>query len=151
MTLKNIFDRICSLDQKVQVLAAGSHFDPLMGFMAPLCPDPDTSGPDTLFMKHSLENIMEHLYDVHEEVSYLKKPFYRDFVLERFTDGKVGYYDDQGCRHELSWGSRLSAKVPDIAGRSRWIRTPVCYNGRDYFLWKDGTVPIPGLTIRERW
>ncbi len=44
MTLKNIFDRICRLDKKAQALSANFRYDPLMGFMAPLCPDPGSSG-----------------------------------------------------------------------------------------------------------
>lgn len=151
MTLKNIFDRICEVDQKAQALASSSLFESGMGFLTPVCPDPDHPDPDDLFMKHSLENIMELLYDVHDELSYLKNPVHGEFTLERFPSGKVGYIDDQGNKHEFNTWSSLEAKVPDNTGASRWVRTCICHDGMEYFLWKHESLPLPGLTVRERW
>lgn len=149
MTLNDIFLRLCDIDRKAQTLFADAGFDYEDGLGCKVCPDPDD--PEERFLQEALENLLIPFENLHEGLDYLKSPTHGEYQLERLPDGRYGYCDDHGIRHAFTCGSPIEAKIPDGYGRPHWIQTRIEHDGNDYFLWLHGSVPLPGLTVRERW
>lgn len=148
MTPNEFFSRLCVLDRKAQALIAEAGLDCKDGPGCKVCPDPGS--PEDRFFLEALSNLMAPLEDLHEALEYLKAPTHGEYQLERFPNGRYGYFDDHGIRHIFTCGSSIEAKITDAHGRPQWIRTRMEHDGNDYFLWLHGSVPLAGLTIRER-
>ena len=148
MTLKDVFSRLHEIDQAAQALIreAGFSFD--TGSVENVAFAPN--GPDTRFLKESVELLLEPLSEMHSLLSYLQTPASPEYVLEEFENGRYGYRNENGSRREFSCGQTLEARIVDRCGQPRWVKTRVEHDGSDYFLIGHGSVPLAGLTIRER-
>lgn len=149
MTLNDIYSQLCDIDRKAQTLIAEADFDLEDGFGCQFCSDPDDL--EARFLRDALENLLIPFEDLHEELSYLKTPTHGEYQLVRFSNDRYGYLDDHGISHTFTCGSSIEARIPDGYGRPHWIQTRIEHDGNDYFLWLHGSIPLAGLTIRERW
>lgn len=148
MTLQTTLARLNDLDHKFQALLSETGFDE-DGLGQQVAFDPDN--PEDCFLKWYIENLMLFFEDYHEELAYLRRPTHGEYPLERFEDGRYGYISSNGICHTLTCGCPLEAKITDETGHSYWARTRLEHDGIDYFLWLHGSVPLDGLTVRERW
>lgn len=148
MTLKDVFSRLHEIDQAAQALIrdAGFSFDTGSAENVPFAPD----GPDARFLKESIELLLDPLAEMHSLLSYLEIPASPEHVLEKFSNGRYGYRDINGSRREFSCGQTLEARITDSSGCLRWIKTRMEHDGDDYFLMGHRSVPLTGLTVRER-
>lgn len=149
MTLNDIFFRLCDIDRKAQALIADAGFDSEDGLGCKVCPHP--ADPEQRFLKETLENLLLPFEDLHEGLNYLRTPTHGEYRLERLPNGRYGYSDGHGIRHMFPCGSPIEAKIADAHGQPRWIRSRIEHDGEDYFLWLHGSLPLAGLTVRERW
>lgn len=148
MTTHEIFSRLCSIDRKAQALIAEAGFACGDGPGCKVCPD--FNNPEERLFLEALENLAAPLEGLHSGLEYLKAHTYGEYRLERFPNGRYGYFDGYGASHIFTCGSSIEAKIIDAQGRAQWIRTRMEHDGDDYFLWQHGSVPLDGLTIRER-
>lgn len=148
MTQNDVFSRLHAIDQAAQALIreAGFSFDTGLAKNVLFAPD----DPDTRFLKESIELLLEPLEEMHSLLSYLETPASLEHVLERFRNGRYGYQDGNGSRREFSCGQTLEAKITDSFGCLRWVKTRMEHDGSDYFLMGHRSVPLTGLTVRER-
>ena len=148
MTIQDVFSRLHGIDQAAQALIreAGFSFD--TGFVEDVDFGPDS--PDNRFLKESIELLLDPLFEMHNILSYLQTPASPEYVLEKFQNGRYGYLKENGSRREFSCGQTLEARILDNSGRPRWVKTRVEHDGADYFLIGHGSMPLAGLTIRER-
>ena len=148
MTLKDVFSRLHEIDQAAQALIreAGFSSDTGSADNVPFVPD----RPDTHFLKESIELLLAPLSEMHSLLSYLETPASPEYVLERFRNGRYGYRDGKGSRREFSCGQTLEARITDRFGCLRWVKTRVEHDGDDYFIMGHRSVPLAGLTVRER-
>lgn len=148
MTLKDVFNRLHEIDQAAQALIRETGFSFDTGSAGKVSFAPEE--PDTRFLKESIALLLEPLDQMHCLLSYLEAPASPEHVLERFRNGRYGYRDGNGSRREFSCGQTLEAKIKDSFGRLRWVKTRMEHNGDDYFLMGHPSVPLAGLTVRER-
>lgn len=148
MTLNDIFLRLCDIDRRTCRLLDDAGFNCEDGLCDSVCRDP--SDPEERFRKDILESLLLPFGTMHEELSYLRSPVSGEYRLERFPDGRYGYSDGQGIRHMFTCGSPIEARILDDQGCPLWIRTRFEHDGNDYYLWHHGSVPLTGLTVRER-
>ena len=148
MTLKDVFSRLHEIDQAAQALIreAGFSFDTGLAQNVPFAPE----GPDTRFLKESVELLLDPLSEMHSLLSYLETPASPEHILDRFKNGRYGYRDINGSRREFSCGQTLEARITDSFGCLRWVKTRMEHDGGDYFLMGNRSVPLTGLTVRER-
>ena len=148
MTLKDVFSRLHEIDQAAQALIreAGFSSDTGSADNVPFAPD----SPDTRFLKESIELLLDPLSEMHSLLSYLETPASAEHILERFKNGRYGYQDINGSRREFSCGQTLEARITDSFGCLRWVKTRMEHDGDDYFLMGHRSVPLAGLTVRER-
>ena len=148
MTLKDVFSRLHEIDQAAQALIreAGFSSDTGSAENVPFVPE----GPDTRFLKESVELLLDPLSEMHSLLSYLQTPASPEYVLERFKNGRYGYRDKEGSRREFSCGQTLEAMITDSFGCLRWVKARMEHDGNDYFLMGHRSVPLAGLTVRER-
>ena len=148
MTLKDVFSRLHEIDQAAQALIreAGFSSDTGSAENVPFVPD----SPDTRFLKESVELLLDPLSEMHSLLAYLETPASPEYVLERFKNGRYGYRDKEGSRREFSCGQTLEAMITDSFGCLRWVKARMEHDGNDYFLMGHRSVPLAGLTVRER-
>ena len=148
MTLEDVFCRLHGIDQAAQTLIreAGFSFD--TGFAEDITLPPDN--PDTRFLKESACLLLDPLEEMHNLLSYLETPVSPEYVLEEFENGRYGYQNENGSRREFSCGQTLEARITDRFGCLRWVKTMMEHDGDDYFLMGHRSVPLAGLTVRER-
>lgn len=148
MTLEDVFSRLHGIDQAAQALLRETGFSFDTGFVEEVVFGPDS--PDTRFLKENLELLLDPFTEMHSLLSYLETPASPEYVLEEFENGRYGYHNEDGSRREFSCGQTLEARIVDRCGRLRWVKTRVEHDGVDYFLTGHGSVPLAGLTVRER-
>ena len=107
----------------------------------------DHKDAEQFFLKEELQIIMDKLAEAQDRIKYLSSPVKEISRLHRNRSGR--YETEQG--HYYCSGSRIEAMVPDSdTGVSRWVRTNVEHNRKDYFLVGYDDVPLDGLTVRVR-
>ncbi len=148
MTLNNIFSRLCGIDHKAQTLITDAGSDCEVKPGCSVCTD--SGDPEGRFLKEAPEDLPTSFEDLHEGLDYLKAPSHGQYLLERFPNGRYGYVDGRGISHTFTCGSPIEAKITDAHGQPRWIHSRIEHDGNDYFLWLHGSVPLAGLTVRER-
>ncbi len=148
MTLDDVFSRLWDIDHAAQKLLRDAGFSYDTGFAENVCLPSDD--PDCRFRKESAELLLEPLEEMHEQLSYLKAPASREYVLQRFPGGRYGYLDEKGYRHPFTCGHMLEAMVDDGYGHPRWVRARIEHDGSGYFLHGHREIPLDGLSIRER-
>ena len=149
MTLHDIFQSLRDIDHEAQTLLSDAGFTSADGIADSVCLNPDN--PDDLFLLDTAVDLMEPFEVLHKELRYLRKPHHGEYTIERFPNGRYGYYDENGYDHVFSCGKSLEAKVSDNYGRQRWVRTRIEHDGDDFYLRGHSSVPLQGLTVRERW
>ena len=148
MTLEDVFSRLQGIDRAAQALLRDAGFSSDTGFAEDVALLPDI--PDTRFLKENIELLLEPLTRMHSLLSYLETPASPEYVLEKFPNGRYGYRDGEGSCREFTCGQTLEARMNNSFGRQRWVRTRVEHDGSDYFIMGYGSVPLSGLTVRER-
>ena len=148
MTLTTILDQLRGIDRQAQKLISGTGFSHAYGLGSQV--RHNTDDPEERFLKDCIERLLDIFAELHEEISDLGKPTHGEFVLMPFPNGCYGYLDDHGSRIQYHCGTPIEAKIPDHYGRSRWVRTRIGYDGRDFYLVRHRSVPLNGLTVRER-
>ena len=148
MTLEDVFSRLHGSDQAAQALIRDAGFSFDTGLVEEVVFGPDS--PDTHFLKENLELLLDPLTEMHSLLSYLQTPASPEYVLEEFENGRYGYRNENGSRREFSCGQTLEARIVDRCGCLRWVKTRIEHDGADYFLIGHGSVPLAGLTVRER-
>ena len=149
MTLNDILFQLCDIDRRVRILISDAGFTPDDGLSDSLCPHPDD--PEDRFLKKILEDLLLPFEDLHEELSYLRAPTHGEYRLELLPNGRYGYFDEHGFCRAFTCGSPIEARIPDDQGRLLWVSTRMEHDGKNYFLWHYSSVPLDGLTVRERW
>ncbi len=149
MTLQTILDRLHDIDREARKLMTETGFQSMDGFGSQVTFD--SSDIEDRFLRDSLEMSMERLEQLHEDLHDWSLPVHGEYRLERFPEGRYGYDDAEGFHHVLTCGMPVEAKLIDREGESYWIRTRIEHNGEDYILWSHPSIPLKGLTIRERW
>lgn len=149
MILNDIYLRLCDIDRTAQTILADAGYDHETGTGCKLCTD--SSDPEARFFREALENLLILLGDLHEGLDYLKTPTHGEYQMKRLPNGWYGYVDDHGNSHVFTSGSPFEAKIVDSDGRYRWVASCMEHDGNDYFLRQHGSVPLDGLTVRERW
>lgn len=148
MTLEDVFTRLHGIDQAAQALVRETGFSPDTGLLEGVFPLADD--PDTRFLKESAGLLLDPLEEMHRLLSYLESPTSPEYILEKFQNGRYGYRDGKGSCREFTCGQTLEARIRDSSGCQRWVRTRVEHDGFDYFIMGHGSVPLTGLTVRER-
>lgn len=148
MTLEDVFSRLHGIDQAAQALIREAGFSSDTGFIEGVSFPSD--GPDTRFLKESIELLLDPFEEMHSLLSYLDTPASPEHVLEKFPNGRYGYRDGKGSCREFTCGQILEARIWDSSGCQRWVRTRMEHDGFDYFIMGHGSVPLTGLTVRER-
>ncbi len=148
MTPNDIFSRLCDIDRKARTLIADAGFDFAVGPGCKVCSD--SGDPEDRFLQGTPGDLLTPFEDLHEGLDYLKAPTHGEYRLERFPNGRYGYVDDHSISHTFTCGSPIEAKITDTHGQPRWIHSRIEHDGNDYFLWLHGSVPLAGLTVRER-
>lgn len=149
MTLQTILDRLYAIDREARKLMAETGFHSNDGFGDQV--NLDSSDIDERFLRDSLEMSLERLVQLHGDLHDWSLPVHGEYQLERFPEGRYGYDDAEGFRHVLTCGMPVEAKLLDREGEPYWVRTRIEHNGKDYVLWSHQSIPLKGLTIRERW
>lgn len=149
MTLNDIFEHLCAIDCAAQALLGETGFtsDDGLGSKVRLKPD----DPDDRFLRNKAEELLDSFQTLHEELQYLSTPSHGEHTLQLLPNGRYGYYDRDGEVRIFTCGKTFEAKIRDNYGRQHWTRTRIEHDGSDYFLWGHGSVPLSGLTVRERW
>lgn len=149
MTLTTILNQLRTIDREAQTLISETGFSHDDGLGSQV--RPKTDDPEELFLRDFLESILDTFAELHDEISYLGKPTHGEFVLIPFPDGRYGYFDEYGNSNTYHCGKTLEAKVPDFEGNPKWVRTRIEHDGSDFYLVRYRSVPLAGLTVRERW
>ena len=148
MTFDDVFKQLAAIDKAAVSLLTAACFYPdegLRGSMRPLA-DPAKDS----FLRHRTGNLLQSLALLHKEFRYLTSPVSGEYHLERFPNGRYGFFDGNGNMHVLSCGKTIEAKPHDSHGRPCWVKSRIEHDGNDYFLWGYPGIPLAGLTIRER-
>ena len=148
MTLYDVFERLLTLDQAASSLLRDTGFQSEEGLGTPVCPLPDEA--EDAFLRGQAEELLDSLEWIHAVLRYLKQPLRGEYTLEPFPGGRYGYFDNDGDEHIFTCGKALEAKIHEPCDQQRWVRTRFEHDGSDYFLWGYRSVPLSGLTIRER-
>lgn len=148
MTLFDVFERLQTLDQAASSLIRDTGFQSEEGLGASVCPLPDKA--ENAFLRGQAEELLDSLEWIHSVLRYLERPPHGEYTLEQFPGGRYGYFDNDGDGHIFTCGSLLEAKLCDPDGQQRWVRARIEHDGYDYFLWGCRSVPLSGLTVRER-
>lgn len=148
MTLEDVFSRLHGIDQAAQALIRDAGFSSDTGLADGV--SLPSNDPDTRFLKESVELLLDPFTEMHSLLSYLATPASPEHVLEKFPNGRYGYWDEKGSCREFTCGQPLEARIKDNSGCQLWIRTRVEHDGSDYFIMGHGSVPLNGLTVRER-
>ena len=107
----------------------------------------DHKDAEQLFLKEEMQIIMDRLAEAQDRIKYLSCPVKEISRLHKNRSGR--YETEQG--HYYCSASRIEALVPDRdTGLTRWVRTNVEHNRKDYFLVGYDDVPMDGLTVRVR-
>lgn len=149
MTLSTILNQLRSIDCKAQALISETGFNHYDGLGDQ--PYPKTDDPEELFLRDYIEGLLDIFSELHEEISYLWKPLHGNHVLELFPDGRYGYFDECGNSNTYHCGDPVEALIPIEHGSLKWVRTRIEHDGTDFYLCRYHSVPLAGLTIRERW
>ena len=148
MTLNDIFLRLRSIDCKAQSLISETGFDPsgTLGSQVRLEP----GDPDDLFLRNAACHLLLPFEDLHARLNYLSKPAHGEYRIQKFPDGRYGYIDSQGLARIFTCGSTFEVLIPDDSGHLFWAQSRIEHDGSDYYLWRHSSVPLSGLTVRER-
>lgn len=149
MTINHVFERLHAIDLAAAALLRDTGFHPDDGLGKAVLPLQDAC--EDAFLRDMAQGLLEPFELLHEELCYLETPAHGEHTLSRFPNGLYGYRDGDGKEHIFPSGKTLEAKIHDRSGRLRWVRTRIEHDGLGYFLWGYGHVPLPGLTVRERW
>jgi hypothetical protein len=148
MTLYDVFQRLLTLDQAASSLLRDTGFQSEECLGDSVCPLPDEAEDE--FLRGQAEELLESLEWIHSVLCYLKLPHHGEYTLEQFPSGRYGYFDKDGDEHIFTCGRLLEAKIHEPDDQQRWVRTRIEHDGSDYFIWGYRSVPLSGLTIRER-
>lgn len=148
MTFDDVFKQLAAIEKAAVSLlkAACPHPDEgLRGSVRPLA-DPAQDS----FLRHRTGNLLESLALLHAQFRYLTSPVSGEYHLERFPNGRYGFFDGNRNMHALSCGKTIEAKLHDSHGRPCWVKSRIEHDGSGYFLWEHPDIPLTGLTVRER-
>lgn len=148
MTFHDVFQRLGDIDQEAFSLLEDIGFHSDDGLRDSVYPLPDAT--EDAFLRDKAEELLESLDWLHQELCYLQKPVIGEYRLERFPNGRYGYFDEQGTMRTFCCGKTIEIKIPDCFGKQRWVKTRIEHDGDDYFLWCSRGVALAGLIIRER-
>lgn len=148
MTLEHLFSRLHGIDRAAQALVRDAGFSSDTGLAEGVSLPPD--GPDTRFLEESIGLLLDPFTGIHSLLCYLETPVSPEHVLERFPNGRYGYRDGNGSCREFTCGELLEARVWDSSGCRSWVRTRIEHDGSDYFITGYRSIPLSGLTVRER-
>lgn len=148
MTFDEVFEQLTAIDTAAVPLlkAAGPCLDE--GLWGQVCPPADPAQDS--FLRQQTGDLLEALAFFHAGLCYLKTPVSGEYQLERFPNGRYGFWGGTGGLHLLSCGTSIEAKLHDSQGRPCWVKSRIEHNGSDYFLWERPDIPLSGLTVRER-
>lgn len=150
MTLKNILDRLSTIDGQAQTLMRDiglkdDDYEPWANVI------PDSSDPDELFLYNELRDLMSLLCRIHRELIYLDLPCGDTHVLRLFPNGRYGYQDlPFDNERTFSCGAPVEALINDDNGNPCWVSSRIEHNGNDYYLYGYRDITLNGLMIRER-
>ncbi len=148
MTIQNVFERLEHIDREAARLSreAGFSQDECLG--EEVCHLPDIC--EDAFLRDNAEEILQALGQIHLILRYLKTPLHGEHTLRRLPNGRFGYCDGKETRVFTS-GDSLEAKICDTCGGPRWVVSMIEHDGKDYYLAGFHSIPLGGLTVRERW
>ena len=148
MTFDDVFEQVAAIDKAAVPLlkTAASHLGE--GLRESVRPLSDTAQDS--FLRKRTGKLLEALALFHAEFCYLTSPVSGEYQLERFPNGRYGFFDGNGDIHTLSCGKTIEAKLHDSHGRPYWVKSRIEHDGNDYFLWGYPGIPFAGLIIRER-
>lgn len=148
MTFDDVFKQLAAIDKAAVSLLTAACFYPDEGLRGSVRPLADPAQDS--FLRHRTGNLLQSLALLHKEFRYLTSPVSGEYHLERFPNGRYGFFDGNGNMHALSCGKTIEAKLHDRHGRPCWVKSRIEHDGNDYFLWGHPGIPLAGLTIRER-
>ena len=148
MTFDDVFKQLAAIDKAAVSLLTAACFYPDEGLRGSVRPLADPAQDS--FLRHRTGNLLQSLALLHKEFRYLTSPVSGEYHLERFPNGRYGFFDGNGNMHALSCGKTIEAKLHDRHGRPCWVKSRIEHDGNDYFLWGYPGIPLAGLTIRER-
>lgn len=148
MTFHDVFEKLAVIDQAAVSLLKETSFHSREGLGGSVRPLQEPA--EDIFLRDLTENMLESLELLHEEFNYIKSPVCGEYQLELFPNGRYGFFDKNGKIHVLSCGKTIEVKIMDRYGRLRWARSRIEHDGSDYYLWGHLSIPLTGLTVRER-
>lgn len=149
MTLETIFDRLTAIDRQIQALLGDIGMDNDRELWDTIAPS--RTDPDEMFRYNELCGILVPFCRLHQKLAYLQLPCTETHVLRRFPNGRYGYDEQPFTQgHTFSCGCPVEALIPDEDGNPCWVSTRIEHNGTDYYLYGYGSIPLNGLTVRER-
>ena len=148
MTFDDVFKQLAAIDKAAVSLLTAACFYPDEGLRGSVRPLADPAQDS--FLRHRTGNLLQSLALLHKEFRYLTSPVSGEYHLERFPNGRYGFFDGNGNMHALSCGKTIEAKLHDRHGRPCWVKSRIEHDGSDYFLWEHPDIPLTGLTVRER-
>lgn len=147
MTIYDVLNQLYRINRTIMPLLwnTGFHSGGCLGDH--IRPIPDVYEDN--FLRERAEAVLEALGQASGELSYLAKPVSREYILEKLPDGRYGYHDDGGIR-VFTCGDCLEAKLCDTLGKPLWAASRIEFDGAGYFLMGFHSIPLDGLTVRER-
>lgn len=149
MTTQNLFERLFLIGQEILRLLKDTGFDLYDGLWENVRPLPDPC--EDAFLRGKAEELIRQLWEVSDELDYLKKPTHGKHTLTQMPGGRYGYLDEGGTVCTFTCGERLEALIRDRFGNSSWAASRMEHDGDDYYLVGFHEIPLAGLTVRERW
>ena len=148
MTFDDVFKQLAAIDKAAVSLLTAACFYPDGGLRVSVRPLADPAQDS--FLRHLTGNLLQCLALLHKEFRYLTSPVSGEYHLERFPNGRYGFFDGNGNMHALSCGKTIEAKLHDRHGRPCWVKSRIEHDGSVYFLWEYSDIPLTSLTVRER-
>lgn len=149
MTLQTILKRLTDIDRQIQLMITDVGMDDDYESWDALIPN--RADPDEMFLFNELRDLMDPLYRLHQELTYLLAPCSEVHILKQYPDGRYGYdirpFEDG---RTFSCGSPLEALLYDDDGNPRWVSSRIEHDGTDYYLYGYRNIPLNGLSVRER-
>lgn len=107
--------------------------------------------PEDLFFWDELRAIVEKLFDVSNDIDYLRKPIMMEGHLYKNSNGRYMVKDSDYYR-EYTCGSVIEFFVDDgYHDHAYWCASTVEHNGDDYFIVGHRNIEMNGLKVRVRY
>lgn len=151
MNINELYKSISELNREIKYLVGKTQIDTYED-MSEI--ESDSSNPDDNQLMHELRDVMLHLSEISDTITFLKKSVKGEYVLYKNSKGRY-----ECSEHEFTSGNVIEYLAYDeYSGHYRWVISRVEHNGSDYYIvgsqsltYERRLIPMEGLHIRIRY